>query len=315
MSVEPTLHDTGLNEISPIHLVANPTVEGRFLGRPLNSNHILTPSLMPAPMKFNLKECLNLSLKFLASLLLLWAINPELSFAASEEIQVYLDEFADRGKFGLDFHTNYVTRADAGANSRDMLRVTPELSYGINDNWEGALYWLTSSGPEQNMGQPLSDGIKMRVKWRPQAPSVQSPWYWAVNFEVGELAKRFYPEGTSGELKLIGLWRSGAWTLGGNFNIQKPFKAYTPQGTAIEVDGKIAYRVAGSADMDLQLGLEHYAGLGTLKNLYSTDERTSLTFLVADFAIKGWDFNVGLGTATGATQDKTILKMILGVPF
>jgi hypothetical protein len=266
-------------------------------------------------MKLDSKKRLNYFKCSCMTLLLVGALKPVACFAAPEEIQVYLDEFADRGKFGLDFHTNFVTRADAGANSRDMLRVTPELSYGINDNWEGALYWLTSSGPEQNMGQPVSDGIKVRVKWRPHAPSVQSPWYWAINFEVGELAKRFYPESTSGELKLIGLWRSGPWTLGGNFNIQKPLKISTPQGTAIEVDGKIAYRVAACEAIDLQLGLEHFAGLGTLKNLYSADERTSLTFLVADFGIKGFDFNVGLGNATGASQDKTILKMILGVPF
>jgi hypothetical protein len=249
------------------------------------------------------------------ALLTLCVMSPLPGLAAPEEIQVYLDEFADPGKFGLDFHTNYVVSADAGASSRSMLRVTPELSYGINDNWEGALYWLTSSGPEQNGGQPVSDGIKLRLKWRPKAPSADAPWYWAVNFEVGELARRFYPDSTSGELKFIGVWRSGAWTLGGNFNYQRPLRSDAQQGTAIEVDGKIAYRLAAAEAIELQLGLEHYAGLGTLKNLYSSDERTSTTFVVADFTLKGWDFNVGLGRASGATQDNVILKMILGVPF
>jgi hypothetical protein len=249
------------------------------------------------------------------ALLALCVMGPLPCFAAPEEIQVYLDEFADPGKFGLDFHTNYVVSADAGASSRNMLRVTPELSYGINDNWEGALYWLTSSGPEQNGGQPVSDGIKLRLKWRPKAPSADAPWYWAVNFEVGELARRFYPDSTSGELKFIGVWRSGAWTLGGNFNFQRPLRSDSQQGTAIEVDGKIAYRIVAAEAIELQLGLEHFAGLGTMKNLYSSDERTSMTFVVADFGLKGWDFNVGLGQASGATQDNVILKMILGVPF
>jgi hypothetical protein len=242
-------------------------------------------------------------------------LSPLHALAASEEIQVYLDEFADPGKFGLDFHSNYVVSAEPGATSRNMLRVTPELSYGINEHWEGALYWLTSSGPEQLNGQPLSDGIKVRLKWRPQAPSPDSPWYWAVNYEVGELARRFYPDGTSSELKLIGVWRSGAWTLGANINLQRPLRSEAQQGTSVEIDGKIAYRVAAAADIELQLGLEHYAGLGTLKNLYSADERMSMTFVVVDFVFKGWDFNIGLGQATGATQDNTILKAIIGVPF
>ncbi len=240
---------------------------------------------------------------------------PLAALAAPEEMQVYLDEFAEPGKFGLDFHTNYVMQAEPGAASRNMLRVTPELSYGINEHWEAAVYWLTSTGPEQMGGQPLSDGVKLRVKWRPRAPSADSPWYWAVNFEVGDLNRRFYPDGTSGELKLIGMWKSGPWTLGGNLNIARPLGSNPVQGTTLEIDGKVAYRLASAGDSELQLGLEHYAGLGSLTNLYSPAERTSMTFLTADFVFKGWDFNVGIGKATGATQDNTILKAIIGVPF
>lgn len=251
----------------------------------------------------------------LTALLSVCALSPPLALAAPEEIQVYLDEFADVGKFGLDFHTNFVTSAEAGATSRNMLRVTPELSYGINEHWEGALYWLTSTGPEQEGGQPVSDGFKVRLKWRPNAPSSDSPWYWAINFEVGELARRFYPDTTSSELKFIGMWKSGPWTLGANFNLARPLRPDAQQGTTAEIDGKVAYRVAGGQAMDLQLGVEHYAGLGSLKNLYASNERTAMTFLVADFGFKGWDFNVGLGQATGATQDKVVLKAIIGVPF
>lgn len=244
-----------------------------------------------------------------------WVLSPLPSLAAPEEMQVYLDEFADPGRFGLDFHTSYVASTESGATSRNMLRVTPELSYGINDNWEGALYWLTSTGPEQHSGQPVSDGVKLRLKWRPNAPSPDSPWYWAVNYEVGELARRFYPDSPSNELKLIAVWRSGAWTLGANFNLARSVRSDAQQGTSAEITGKVAYRVAAAGDTELQLGLEHYAGLGTLKNLYSTDERMSMTLLVADFVLKGWDFNVGLGQATGATQDNTLVKAIVGVPF
>ena len=243
------------------------------------------------------------------------ALSPLPALAAPEEIQVYLDEFAETGKFGLDFHTNFVASAETGATSRNLLRVTPELSYGINEHWEGALYWLTSTGPEQEGGQPVNDGFKVRLKWRPSAPSTDSPWYWAINFEVGELARRFYPDTTSSELKFIGMWKSGRWTLGANLNLARPLRPDAQQGTTAEVDGKVAYRVVNGQEMDLQLGVEHYAGLGTLKNLYASNERTAMTFLVADFGFKGWDFNLGLGQATGATQDKVVLKAIIGVPF
>jgi hypothetical protein len=235
--------------------------------------------------------------------------------AAPEEIQVYLDEFADQGEFELDFHTNYVVSAEPGASTRNMLRVTPELSYGINEHWEGALYWLSSTGPEQESGQPVSDGYKLRLKWRPRAPTPDSPWYGAINVEVGELASRFYPDKTSGEIKFIGVWKSGLWTLGGNLNLDRSLRSDAQQGTTAEFDVKVAYRVDASNEEGLRLGLEHYTGLGSLKNLYASDERTNMTFLVADFDIRGWDLNIGLGRATGATQDNVILKAIIGVPL
>jgi hypothetical protein len=228
---------------------------------------------------------------------------------------VYLDEFADPGTFDLDFHTSHVLSAEAGSAASKMLRVTPELSYGINEHWEGALYWLTSAGPEQDGGQPVSDGVKVRLKWRPRAPTSDSPWYGAINFELGELASRFYPDRTSGEVKFIGVWKSGVWTLAGNLNLARSLRSDAQQGTAADVDVKIAYRVDAGKEEGLQLGLEHYAGLGSLKNLYATDERTSMTFLVADFDVKGWDFNIGLGRASGATPDNVILKAIIGVPL
>lgn len=242
-----------------------------------------------------------------------WAAQPAL--AAPEEIQVYLDEFADRGKFGLDFHTNYVVSADSGAITRNMLRVTPELSYGINEHWEGALYWLTSAGPEQESGQAVSDGYKVRLKWRPRAPSEDTPWYWAVNFEVGQLAQRFYPDRNSGEVKFIGVWKSGHWTLGANLNLDRSLRTDAQQGTTAELDGKMAYKVFGGEGEELELGLEHYAGLGQMKNLYASDERMSMTFFVIDLDFKGWDFNIGIGRATGATQDNVIIKAIIGVPL
>lgn len=106
--------------------------------------------------------------------------------AAPEEIHVYLDEFAVPGKFGLDFHTNYVLFAKPGSITRRMLRVTPELSYGINENWEAGFYWLTSAGPDQSGGSPVTDGVKVRAKWRPHAMTADSPWYGAINFELGQ---------------------------------------------------------------------------------------------------------------------------------
>ena len=75
-------------------------------------------------------------LRLTCSTLLLSAASG--AFAAPEEIQVYLDEFAEPGKFGLHFHTNYLMSAQRGSVTRRQLRVTPELGYGINEHREAA---------------------------------------------------------------------------------------------------------------------------------------------------------------------------------
>lgn len=64
-----------------------------------------------------------------------WAVD---AIAAPEEIQVYLDDFAEVGKPGLDLHTNYVPAGQYP--TYHQFRLTPELSYGVNNNWEVAAY-------------------------------------------------------------------------------------------------------------------------------------------------------------------------------
>ena len=235
--------------------------------------------------------------------------------AAPEEIQVYLDEFAEPGKFGLDFHTNYVLSAQPGSVTRRMFRVTPELSYGINDNWEAALYWLTSAGPAQSDGRPVTDGTKVRVKWRPLAPTPDSPWYGAVNVEVGRLSRRFYVDQTSAELKLIGVYQKNKWTLGANMNFDRALRSNAQQPATSELDTKVAYRVTAAEQGDLRLGFENYAFSGAMRRQVAPSTRTSSTFLVADFSLKRWDLNIGLGKASGASTDKWLFKAIIGVPL
>lgn len=209
------------------------------------------------------------------------------ALAAPEEIQVYLDEFAESGKFGLDFHTNYLLTAQPGSVTRRQLRVTPELSYGINEHWEAALYWLTSAGPEISGGRPVTDGAKIRLKWRPRAPSADSPWYGAINFELGKLSQRFYSEGTSAEVKFIGMYSQGPWVLGANLNIDRSLRRPTRTAATYEVDAKVSYRLKPESEGDWRIGVEHYAFMDSIRLQAAPLARSANTFLVSDFAFKG----------------------------
>jgi hypothetical protein len=254
--------------------------------------------------------------------LLAIALTHSLAYAAPEEIQVYLDEFADVGGWGLDIHTNYVAALQVNPSStvtRKMLRMTPEVSYGINQNWEVAGYLLTSKGPDQAQNQPQIDGVKARVKWRPDssvnAEKNGSPWYWAVNFEMGQLNQRFNPEQKVGQLKLIGLWRQGNWTVGGNVNFDRTLNASSAIGATTEVDTKLAYRIGNPEGRNFQIGLEQYAYRGAMSGAFAGQNKNKMNFLAVDFEVNKWELNIGLGRATGAVDDKTLIKAVIGVPF
>jgi hypothetical protein len=248
-------------------------------------------------------------------LVLLTTLVSTVCFAAPEEIQVYMDEFADKGKFGLDLHTNYVLSAQPGSGTRRMLRVTPELSYGINDNLEVGLYYLTSAGPEQGAGTPVTDGGKIRFKYRPRPPDDGNPLYFAVNVEFGNLARRFNADGNSAEAKFIGVYRTGPWAVGANLNFDTSLRRRPLQRATSELDLKVSYRLKPEAEGGLQVGVENYSFLGPLRSQGLPKSRTSSNFVVADFSLGKWDFNVGIGRSTGVTSDKVVLKAIIGIPI
>jgi hypothetical protein len=255
------------------------------------------------------------SLRFRSLGLTVFLVAPCICSAAPEEIQVYMEEFAVPGKFGLDFHTNYVLSAQEGSVNRNMLRVTPELSYGINENIELGVYWLTSTAPGQGAGHPVTDGAKLRLKYRPRPPTEGSPWYGAVNFELGKLSNRFYADSTSAEIKFIGVYRSEPWLFGVNFNVDRSLHRQAQQPTSTELDTKVSYRVSTEKDKELRIGIENYTYLGPLRRSELPSNRTTSTFLVGDFSLGKWDLNVGVGKSFGVTQDKLVVKAIVGVPL
>jgi hypothetical protein len=233
--------------------------------------------------------------------------------AAPEEIQIYLDEFSEPGKYGLDVHANFVASdrqnpLTPAQSTNHQLRVTPEFSYGINSNWELAAYLLTVKDAGETV---QTDGVKVRAKWRPQAPSANSAWYWALNFEVGQLSRRYYPDQTSGEIKLITVWRTDPWLVGVNFNLDRSLKSTPLQGATLEIDSELAYRI----NDNLQIGIENYAYRGELHNNTNLPESNQKTFLTTGLILNKWDLNLGMGYASGQTTDKLLIKAIIGVPF
>ena len=228
------------------------------------------------------------------------------ALAASEEIEVYLDDFSEVGKYSLDLHTNYV--ASGELPTLHQFRLTPELAYGINANWEVAGYWLTVTDP---IDGPRTDGIKARARWRPREPSDNPQFYWAINFEVGQVSKQISPNESPGEIKLISVWRSEPWVIGVNVNYDRSFSDHPIQSATTEIDGKISYQIKPG----LQIAWENYSDLGAIQSGHEQPQASTANYLVTDFELDKWDLNVGIGLVTGQTTDSTVIKAIIGVPL
>jgi hypothetical protein len=93
------------------------------------------------------------------------------AFAVPDELQVYGDDLGEPGVTSLDVFTTYVLcgpreQGDDGFKPDDhVLRVSPEISYGLTDQLEAGVQLYTSLAPG---GSAYVDGLR-RAGVHPQA--------------------------------------------------------------------------------------------------------------------------------------------------
>lgn len=251
---------------------------------------------------------------FLAPVLLLGGgLLASPAFAADEEIQVYMDEMGAPGEVGLDVHVNDVMQGDATpdyAGQEQGLhrwRITPEFSLGLPHGFElGAYLPLATVAPD---GVLRVSGVKGRLKWL--APHGDTGFFWGANFELGRVAYRLDQNPWNGEMKLIGGWRRGRWTLAANGNFDFAVSGPAKGPATFELATKAAYRLTDR----LALGMESYNGMGALRDPGHLGRNDHQTFLVADATLGRWDVNAGIGHGYGSNPDHLILKFVIGVPI
>ena len=234
--------------------------------------------------------------------------------AADEEIQVYMDEIGAPRRPGLDVHLNYVPKGRVLADypqqqaSQDRLRITPEWSYALDPNLELGLYLPLMTVDRD--GRLEAGGVKGRIKWIAPKPPGQD-WFWGVNFELGRVRRSLDINPWNAELK--GIWgvRKGPWTVAANLNVDAVVSG--PEPAPIEV--QLATKAAYALDKATAIGVESYNGLGggrSFGRLGATDHQA---FLALDHSFGAWDLNFGVGYGYGASEDRWIVKAILGVPI
>ncbi len=234
------------------------------------------------------------------------------AYAASEEIQVYMDDLSKAGHIGADIHNNYVfsgsgTPDYAGAQPpRHIYRLTPEFYYGLTDTMELGMYLLSSAAA----GGPVNyDGAKVRFKYI--APHDEDRGaFWGANVEIGRTNLRVSQAARNAQIKGIYGYRTDRWTFAMNANLDWTLSnPSNPVG--LEIDTKVSYKTNGGYGV----GFESYNELGPVKNLGRLNQQSQTLFAALDTEIGKVDLNAGIGRGLTPNSDRWLVKFIIGLGF
>lgn len=239
-------------------------------------------------------------------------VPPATVLAAPDEIQVYVDDMNDRGAFGVELHTNYVSVGSKSPSypgelpSHHVLQLTPEFSYGITPNLEAGMYFPPVAVAPG--GEAYENGMRLRLKY--VAPRDEGQRLFAgFNTEFGYSARRVADSAWNLELRPIVGYRDERWLVAFNPIVDYAFSA-PGRGSSFEPALKVGRLVAPG----WRVGFEDYASLGPLRRVAEREHAHTL-YAALDVEVGRLDLNLGVGRGFGETGDRWVVKMIVGLPF
>jgi hypothetical protein len=227
--------------------------------------------------------------------------------ALPDEIQVYIDDVNAPGERGLELHVNTTPsgRSTPGypgeVPTHHGLRITPEISWGLARNWDGALYLpFVRSGDGTN----YFAGPRFRLKWMPVRPAEGGAGAFAgINWEISFVERRFEEARRTAEIRPIVGYRNDDWLFSLNpivdVNLAAPQKGVLTFAPAF----KIARSTAGGR----AIGAEYYAELGPLSHFAPSSEQSHTLYFVLDTQ----KLNFGVGRGLNGATDRWTLKSII----
>lgn len=230
--------------------------------------------------------------------------------AAPDEIQVYTDDLNAPGEAELEVHTNFVTK---GRKTPDYpgerpphhaLRVTPELSFGLAENWDMGFYLPLAYSAD---GTFTVDGGKLRLKYLRNSETL----FYGVNLEIGYSPRRVAENYWNSELRTIFGIKRGGWLLA----VNPVFGWDMSGGSSATPDFDLAFKAMRETGGGMAFGVEHYAELGKADHIHAGRQSGQSTYAVMEYEGKGWELNLGVGHGWTDVADKTVVKAIFTVPF
>ncbi len=238
------------------------------------------------------------------------ALSPVLA-QENYEIQVYGSETMAKGVTMFELHSNYTPTGRRFTDgtllpTHHQIHETVEITRGLNDWSEIGVYAFTSMGAGQGFNF-VGSHLRPRVR-------VPESWDWPVGLslstEFGWQSNNFSADTWSVEIRPIIDKQFGLFYASFNPVLGKSIRGPNSAGGY-----DFAPNVAMNVDVTkgVNVGVEYYGALGTLKGLAPSSEREHQLFGVVNLDLSpDWEFNAGVGFGSAATQEKRILKLILG---
>lgn len=211
------------------------------------------------------------------------------------EIRVYDDDVVEPGEFGFEIHTSRTLRRSQTAErperelvSSHGLRLTPELSYGLNAHTEISILMPTLW---DGRGMAYLGGQQLQLKWLPLQAGPAGGWFAGVNWEFVSATRKFDAVGSSVEVRPIIGYRNADWRVIANL-----LSSY----------GLTEGHRYGGPEFKPAFKLAHFAPRA---------EQQHTIYATLDVQQRGWKINFGLGRGLNGVTDPWIVKSIIEFPL
>ena len=235
---------------------------------------------------------------------------PAVTFAQTDEIQVYDAAIADKGKFNLMIHSNFIasgskTPAFAGGIIPDhSVNGTAEWAYGVTDWFEQGLYLPVYTIYSKGRGGSIN-GFKIRELFvRPHADD--HTFFYGVNFEFSVNYSYWESRHITSEVRpIVGLHLKPVDLI---FN---PIVDTDYLGGFKNLEFVPSTRVAYNLNEKWAVALEEYADFGPLKKFLPRRDEFHEVWAVADHHSKIVEVETGVGVGVSHGADKLTFKLML----
>jgi len=234
---------------------------------------------------------------------------PAISFAQTDEIQVYDASIAEPGKFNLMIHNNFTpsglkTPAFPGAvESNGALVGVAEWAYGVTPWFEQGLYMPLYSF-SKNDGATYN-GFKLR--WLFVKPHAEEhTFFYGVNFEFSVNQQQWDPRHYTSEVRPIIGWHLRPIDI-----IVNPIMDTAYTGGFKSLDFAPSVRVAYNFSPKWAGAIEEYADYGPLREIYPGHDQSHQIWAVVNHETKAVNIEAGIGFGLTSASDSVTLKLMV----